>query len=99
MSDDQEVRLSAVLDWLEKGRITTDQAAARIRAMKFPVPPDKTVFQQQLGDANGDPEPPQAGSFFAISSAYAAGKITEEQYTVLAQAAAEAMRDQEPARP
>ena len=30
MSSDQEIRLTAVLDWLEKGHITTAQAAARI---------------------------------------------------------------------
>ena len=30
MSSDQEIRLNAVLDWLEKGHITTTQAAARI---------------------------------------------------------------------
>jgi len=99
VSNDQEVRLNAVLDWLAKGRITTEQAAARIRTMKFPVPPGKTVFQRQQDDANGDPEPPQAGSFFAISDAYAAGKITHEQYAALAQVAAEAIRDQQPSRP
>jgi hypothetical protein len=30
VSSDQEIRLNAVLDWLEKGHITTTQAAARI---------------------------------------------------------------------
>ena len=30
MSSDQEIRLNAALDWLEKGHITTTQAAARI---------------------------------------------------------------------
>jgi hypothetical protein len=30
VSSDQEIRLNAVPDWLEKGHITTTQAAARI---------------------------------------------------------------------
>lgn len=30
MSSEQEIRLDAVLDWLEKGHISTTQAAARI---------------------------------------------------------------------
>lgn len=92
MSSDQEVRLNAVLDWLAKGRLTTEQAARRIKTMKFAPMPDKTVFQQQYAAANGDPEPPQAGSFFAISDAYAAGKINRDQYADLAAAAAESMK-------
>lgn len=99
MSNDQEVRLSAVLDWLAKGRLTTEQAAQRIRTMKFPAPPARTVHQQQYDAANGDPEAPEAGSFFAISDAFAMGRIDQDQYAALAQAAAEAMRDQEPAKP
>ena len=97
--NDQEVRLAAILDWLNKGRITTEQAARRVRTLKFPPPPPgKTVFQRQQDDANGDPETPQAGSFFAISDAYAAGRISHEQYAALAAAATDAMRAQEPAR-
>jgi len=89
---DQEVRLRAILDWLEHGRITTQQAAARVRAMTFPGPEDQTVHAQQYADFNGDPHVPEPGSFFAVSAAYAAGRIDEQQYAALAQAAAEAVR-------
>jgi hypothetical protein len=89
---DQEVRLRAIVDWLEHGRITTAQAAARIRSMRFPVPEDQTVHAQQYADLNGDPHVPEPGSFFVISDAFAAGEIDEAQYTALAQAAAEAMK-------
>ncbi len=94
-ADDGEVRLQAVLDWLEHGRITTAQAAARIRAMTFPVSPPKTAYQRMEDDATGDPEVPEPGSFFAISDALAQGRIDQEQYAALAKAAAEAMKGQQ----
>lgn len=89
---DQEVRLQAVLDWLEHGRITTEQAVARVRAMTFPVSPEKTAYQRLEDAAVGDPEPPEPGSFFAVSDALAQGRISQEQYAALAKAAAEAMK-------
>jgi len=89
---DAEVRLRAVLDWLENGRITTAQAAARVRAMSFPVPPPKTAHQRMEDAGTGDPEVPSPGSFFAVSEALAAGRIDQEQYAALAKAAAEAMK-------
>ncbi len=98
-ADDSEVRLQAVIDWLEHGRITTAQAAARIRDMTFPVPPAKTAHQRMEDDATGDPEVPEPGSFFAVSDALAQGRIDQEQYAVLAKAAAEAMKDRQPRVP
>jgi hypothetical protein len=89
--DDRDVRLNAILDWLESGRITVDQAVRRIAAMRFPAPPEKTDYQEKVDDAIGDPEVPQPGSPFAISEAHASGRIDDQQYEALAQAAAEAM--------
>jgi hypothetical protein len=96
---DASVRLRAVLDWLEHGHITTAQAAARIRAMHFPVPAAKTVFHQQYADVNGDPEAPAPGSFFAVSDAFSQGRIDQEQYAALAQAAAESVKRDQAAAP
>jgi hypothetical protein len=90
--NDADVRLNAILDWLEHGRITTEQAAARVRAMQFTELADKTVHAQQYADINGDPHVPEPGSFFVVSDAFAAGRIDKDQYTALAQAAAEAMK-------
>jgi len=92
VSDDAEVRLNAILDWLEHGRITTEQAAVRIARMSFPVPAEKTVYAQQHADVHGDPEVPPPGSFHAVSDAFAAGRIDQGQYAALAKAAAEAMK-------
>jgi hypothetical protein len=91
-AQDRETRLQAILGWLEHGRITTEQAAARVRAIGFPVPVDRTPFEVQRDDAGGDHAPPEPGSFFAISEAFAAGRIDQEQYAALAQAAAEVMK-------
>jgi hypothetical protein len=92
VTDDAEVRLQAVLDWLEHGRITTAQAAARVRTMHFPAPPPKTAHQRMEDAATGDPEVPPPGSFFAISDAFTAGRIDKDQYAALAKAAADAMK-------
>lgn len=103
IENDQEVSLTAILDWLQSGKLSTEQAAAKVRAMRFPVKPAKTIHQQQHADYLEDPEPPQPGSFFAVSAAYAQGKITRRQYEALAQAAAQSIEEQhgdhEPARP
>lgn len=96
MMSDQETRLQAILGWLEAGRITTEQAAARVRAIPFPVPEDKTAHQARREDATGDPEPPEPGSFFAISDAFAQGRIDQDQYAALAEAAAQAMKEHKP---
>lgn len=92
MSSDAEVRIQAILDWLEHHRISTAQAAARIRAIRFPAPAARTPFDTQHADAAGDHHPPEPGSFFAVSHAYAEGRIDDEQYAALAQAAAEAAK-------
>lgn len=88
---DAEARLQAIVSWLEHGRITTEQAAARVKAIPFPPGEPPTVHAQQYGDLNGDPKVPQPGSFFAVSDAFAAGRIDQEQYAALAQAAVQAM--------
>lgn len=94
--NDTEVRLNAVLDWLEKGRISTEQAAARIRAMPLTEPPGKTDFQEKSDAYSGEDEVPQPGSPFAISDAFADGRIDQEQYAVLAKAAAQAVKARKP---
>lgn len=92
MSTDQAVRLRAVLDDLENGRITPQDAAAAVRTMHFPVPPPKTVAQR-IDDADGGDlnMPPQPGSFHEVAAAYASGRIDLNAYELMAHAAVEAM--------
>lgn len=88
--NDQQVRLNAILDWLSKGQISTEQAAARVARMHFTAPPDKTPAQEMEAAAIGDGDVPEPGSPFAISDALVQGKIDKAQYAALAKAAAQA---------
>lgn len=90
--NDQEVRLTHVLEQLIDGRISTADAAALVRKIKFPVRAPKTTWQRMKDDAGGDLEVPERGSFFPVSQAYMSGRIDAAQYQALAEAAAEAMK-------
>lgn len=96
---DQQVRLQAVLDWVAAGRLSTADAAARIRAMQFHVKPEDGEHADVLSDIEAD----EPGGVADIAHAYAAGRITRQQYEQLAAAAAAAIRKQEgsggPSRP
>ena len=59
MSSDQEFRLNAALDWLEKGHITTTQAAARIDPENRQVVCFASKFRRQRAY---DARHPAAGS-------------------------------------
>jgi hypothetical protein len=66
VSSDQEIRLNAVLDWLEKGHITTTQAAGRIDPENRRVMCFACKFRRQraydarypAADSPPDPAPP-----------------------------------------
>ena len=89
--NDQEVRLRDLISQLERHQISTEDAAAQVRTLRFPKPAAKTSYQTMQDDAAGDAPVPVKGSFFVVSQAYTAGRITREQYTALAEAAADAM--------
>lgn len=89
--NDQEVRLRALIDQLSRNQISTEDAAAQVRTLRFPKPAAKTSYQTMQDDAAGDAPVPVKGSFFVVSQAYTAGRISREQYTALAEAAADAM--------
>ena len=95
--NDQEVRLRDVLSQLEQGQVSTADAAAQVRRMRFPKPVSKTAWQTIEDDAAGDAPVPVRGSFFVVSQAYMAGRIDREQYEALANAAAEAIKEQDSA--
>lgn len=93
MSTDQAVRLRTVLGDLENNRISTADAAAQIRTMTFPEPPDKTIGQRmEESYENEAPAPEQPGSFREVARAYVQGRISLRQYEQLADAATEAIK-------
>lgn len=93
MSTDQGARLRTVLGDLMDNRVSLADAAAQVRAMHFPEPPDKTV-SQQMAESYEQEAPPteKPGSFRMVSRAYAVGRINLRQYEALAEAAAESIK-------
>jgi len=91
MADDQEVRLEAILRWLHQGKLTTSQAADKVRTLRFPVPDQPSLAERFAEHHRADVALPQHGSFAVISAAYASGQLDRKQYTALAEAAREAM--------
>jgi hypothetical protein len=91
MADDQTVRLGTILSWLSNGRITTQQAADRVRTLHFPVPEPHAVGERFNEHVKSDVALPRHGSFAEISAAFAGGKIDHGQYKALAEAAQQAM--------
>lgn len=90
---DQAVRLRAVLGNLMENRISLADAAAEVRTMHFPEPPEKTIGQRMADSYENEvPGPENPGSFRMVSRAYAAGSITLRQYEALADAATEAIK-------
>lgn len=87
MVSDKAVRLGAILDWLEKGHITTADAAARIKTMGLGKGAERGGGQVVADDANGDLPAHDPGSFAAVSDAYTSGRISLAQYEQLAEAA------------
>ena len=93
---DQGDRLESVLTFLEQGRITIDDAVAQVGKMSFaPAPKPDSVWDTIMADSVGDHMPPEPDSFFPVSAAYTAGRITHEQYAALAKAAAGVVADGE----
>lgn len=87
LTADGAVRLSAILGWLEKGRITLADACARVRRLRLHQGTQRSAHQVLADDANGDLPAHDPGSFAEVASAYVAGRLTRHQYDQLAEAA------------
>ncbi len=89
---DQKVRLDALLDDLEQGRISLPDAMAQVRGMNWSRRAGKTAFQTRLADAVNELEgPPPPGSFADVAEAYHAGRIDLHAYEQLQRAYSEAL--------
>jgi len=82
--------VTQLLDQIGAGQTTVDAVAADFAKRKWPVPPQPTgdAFEQDAQDPEPDPE----GSFSEVAGYYAMGKLDDQQYAALAQAAAGAMK-------
>lgn len=81
--------VTELLDQLEQGEISTDDAAREFAFVEWPEEPDRP---ETLDETEGDPDPrPVApGGFEEVSAAYSDGRIDDATYEALAKAYAEA---------
>lgn len=79
-----------LLDQLLNGETTAaDIATQEFPFVDWPEPRERATTLAEV-EANPDPEPFEPGGFEVFAQAYADGKITEPDYTVLAQGYADA---------
>jgi hypothetical protein len=79
---------------LQDGTLSLDEVAKRFRARSWPrrATPPPSSYLELAARAQDDPEPFVPSSFDDVDAAYHQGKLTDDQYDVLAQAMAESMR-------
>ena len=79
---------------LGDGTLSLHEVAECFRNRSWPRrnTPPPTTYLELAARAQEDPEPYVPGSFDDVDAAYYQGKITDDQYDVLAQAMAESMR-------
>ena len=82
------------------GELTLDDLAQRFRARKWPVikRPPPSSYLEMAARAQEDPPPDIPNSFDDVTSAYAEGSLTREEYDVLAEAVREARRAEQSGR-
>jgi hypothetical protein len=83
-----------LIDALRDGSLTLDQVAERFRARSWPrrTAPPPTTYLELATAAQQDPEPHQPGSFDDVVAAYDQGRLSDDEYEVLSEAAAESKR-------
>jgi len=81
---------------LRDGSMTLDDVAERFKQRSWtrtrrPVP---RSYEELAAQAQLDPEPDVSGSYDEVTAAYDRGELTTEQYDVLSDAVADAIREQ-----
>jgi hypothetical protein len=79
---------------LNAGSMSLDEVAQRFRERTWPrrETPHPANYLELATAAQRDPEPDIPGSFDEVDAAYQAGKLTDHQYDVLAEAMSESLR-------
>jgi hypothetical protein len=86
---------------LRDGSMTLEQVAERFRERSWPrrTSPPPATYLELAAAAQQDPEPYRPGSFDDVVAAYDRGQLSDDEYEVLSEAAAESKRaeDRRPA--
>jgi len=90
-----EVR--SLLDALHEGTMSLDEVAQRFKDRKWPrrSEPRPTTYREAAAAELRDPDPYLPGSYDDVVAAYDLGRLTDEQYAVLAAAIADAQRSED----
>lgn len=83
-----------LLNALHDGAMSLDEVAQRFRDRPWPrrAKPLPSTYLELAAAAQEDPDPYVPGSFDDVDAEYLQGRITDDQYEVLAEAMAESMR-------
>jgi hypothetical protein len=83
------------------GDLTLDELAQQFRARKWPVikRPPPSSYLEMAARAQEDPPPDVPNSFDDVTSAYAEGNLTRQEYDLLSEAVREARSGERPDRP
>jgi hypothetical protein len=89
-----------LLNALRDGTMSLDQVAQRFRKRSWPrrAKPLPGTYLELAAAAQEDPDPYVPDSFDDVDAAYFQGKITDDQYELLAEAMAESMRAEDQRR-
>jgi hypothetical protein len=82
---------------LRTGSISLEEVAQRFRERSWPRArgPEPKTYLELAAAAQEDPEPLVPGSFDEVAAAYHRGDLSRPDYRVLAEAAAEAIRQED----
>ena len=83
------------------GELTLEELAQRFRARQWPatVPPPPSSYLEMAARSEQDPRPDVPNSYDDVTSAYARGDLTREEYDVLSDAVLEAASAEEQDQP
>jgi hypothetical protein len=83
-----------LIDSYKAGELTLDELAQLFRSRQWPaiMPPPPSSYLEMAARAQEDPRPRVPNSYDDVTSAYARGDLTREEYDVLSDAVLEAGR-------
>lgn len=89
--------IAQLIAHLNDGTVSLEQVAQTFRKRSWPRTrgPEPQTYLELATAAQQDPEPLVAGSFDEVTAAYRRGELSRPDYRVLAEAAAEAMREED----
>jgi hypothetical protein len=92
--------VTELINSYKAGELTLDELAERFRNRHWPAvtPPPPSSYLEMAARAQEDPRPDVPNSYDDVTSAYASGDLTREEYDVLSDAVLEAGKTEDQGR-